>query len=489
MGELAQELARHLVWRAALLQVARVQGLQDAHPGAAVQVPGVHRVRGLRRHPAQARRDAVAHRAALDPRPDAAADRARARLHRRAGAARAGGRSDRAAADRAALAPALPVRGRAVLPYPGSPVAHALGRRGAAHQPHHRARYLAGQHPVRARRALDRAAPARHGTRDRGHAAAARRGQLAGGGRARPADHVRRRPHPRHGAGPGRARRRGGVLRRAAGAQSARHPDSELSLGEETRGRRHRAIFNWKRIPSCRRGERAQSEAPRRFDSAPAPRVHHRRVGLGQVDPGAGRALPRAAQGQGQADRDAGRAPRALRRGEGVRGGNGRPVADRQDDALQPGELRRRLGRDPQPVRPHTPGEGAQVHARHVQLQRRQRPLRDLRRQRLRARRDAVPVRRLPALPGLRRQALPARGARGRAARPQHLRRARDDRVRGARVLRRRARGRGAPRAARRRRPGVPAARPAGADPVRRRSAAPQARRPPDAGEIGVRVE
>ena len=40
---------------------------------------------------------------------------------------------------------------------------------------------------------------------------------------------------------------------------------------------------------------------------------------------------------------------------------------------------------------------------RHVQLQRRRRPLPDLRRLGLRARGDAVPLRRLPALPGLRR--------------------------------------------------------------------------------------
>ena len=46
----------------------------------------------------------------------------------------------------------------------------------------------------------------------------------------------------------------------------------------------------------------------------------------------------------------------------------------------------------------------ARLHARHLQLQLRQRPLPDLRRLRLRARRDAVPLRRLPALPGLRRR-------------------------------------------------------------------------------------
>ena len=44
----------------------------------------------------------------------------------------------------------------------GPPEPHALGRRGAAHQPDDRARHLAGQHDVRARRAVDRAAPARH---------------------------------------------------------------------------------------------------------------------------------------------------------------------------------------------------------------------------------------------------------------------------------------------------------------------------------------
>ena len=60
--------------------------------------------------------------------------------------------------------------------------------------------------------------------------------------------------------------------------------------------------------------------------------------------------------------------------------------------------------------------EGARLHRGHVQLQLRQRPLPDLRRQRLRARRDAVPVRRVSALPRLRRQALSApRSARSHA--------------------------------------------------------------------------
>jgi excinuclease ABC subunit A len=55
----------------------------------------------------------------------------------------------------------------------------------------------------------------------------------------------------------------------------------------------------------------------------------------------------------------------------------------------------------------------ARLHRGQVQLQQRRWPLPDLRRIGLRACRDAVPQRRLPALPGLRRQALPPRGPRG----------------------------------------------------------------------------
>ena len=57
-------------------------------------------------------------------------------------------------------------------------------------------------------------------------------------------------------------------------------------------------------------------------------------------------------------------------------------------------------------------GGAARLRRRHVQLQRRQRPLPDLRRLGLRARRDAVPQRRVPALPGLRRPPLPRRDPR-----------------------------------------------------------------------------
>jgi excinuclease ABC subunit A len=88
---------------------------------------------------------------------------------------------------------------------------------------------------------------------------------------------------------------------------------------------------------------RAQPEEHRRALPARAAGLRDRRVGVGQVDAGAGRALRGAAQGERPADRDAGRASRAERRRESEQRGARRPVADRQDHALQSGELRRRF--------------------------------------------------------------------------------------------------------------------------------------------------
>ena len=79
--------------------------------------------------------------------------------------------------------------------------------------------------------------------------------------------------------------------------------------------------------------------------------------------------------------------------------------------------------------------EGTRLHARHLQLQLRQRPLPDLLGLRLRARRDAVPLRRLPALPRLRRQALPRRDPRSEDRRQVDRRRARADGRRGGALL------------------------------------------------------
>ena len=126
--------------------------------------------------------------------------------------------ADDAAAGRDPRAAGLSVRGGPGLPHAGPAVAHAVGRRGPAHQPDHGAGHLAGEHAVRARRAFHRPASARHGPRDRRDAEAARCRQHAGGGGARSADHVRGRPLHRHGTRRGRARRRASssTARRAA---------------------------------------------------------------------------------------------------------------------------------------------------------------------------------------------------------------------------------------------------------------------------------
>ncbi len=521
MGELEKILAGHLVRRRALLPLAGDQGLQDARARALVALPCLHALRGLRRRAPQARRAAVARRdeggrgsrtrsraafpaarrqvrpreTARTPRPhgarpDAAARRAYTRVLRRPSLTRTARRGHRSASHRNPRAVALLARGRARLPDPRPPVAHALRRRGAAHQPHHGARHLARQHAVRAGRAFDRPASARHGPRDRRDAAPARRRQLARRGRARSADHAAGRPPHGHGPGTGRARRRDRFLRharRAEAVEDAQNAHGRISLREKARQQRQGVSGAGQESAEDRaaRRRRAQPEGHRYPHSAAAAGVHHRRLGVGEIDAGAGRALRRAAKGERQADRNAGDVSRAARPRADRGCDHGGPDADRAHHALEPRELCRRLGCDSQHLRERAARERAQVHRRHVQLQLRQRPVPDLRRQRLRARRDAIPVGRVPALPGLQRQALPRRGARGRGGKKVDRRRARADRVRGARFLSRPpggARGaqavsRSGARASGRRRARVPARRPACADALRRRGAAAEARR------------
>ena len=230
-----------------------------------------------------------------------------------------------------------------------------------------------------------------------------------------------------------------------------------------------------------------QSQEHRRRHSAEPPRLHHRRVRVRQVDAGAGRSVSGTAQAFRQADRSAGRARAHRRRGRARRGRDGRPGTDRTHHALESGELRRRIRRDPQAVRGGAAREGARLHAGHLQLQLGHRPLPELRRQRLRARRNAVPVGRVSALcrvqwPALSRGDSRGHAESGRDARAQHRGRARPDGLASRRVLRRRARGARQAAAAGRGRAGLLEARAAGADTVRRRSAAVETRRPPRVG-------
>ncbi len=146
----------------------------------------------------------------------------------------------------------------------------------------------------------------------------------------------------------------------------------------------------------------------------------------------------------GQAEGRAGRARRDRRVRDARRRRARRPGADRPHDALESRELRRRARADPAALRGRAARARAPLHGRHVQLQHRQRPLPRVLGQRLRARRDAVLERRLPALRRVQRPPLSQRGARGEARawaaaerREVDRRRARDDGRRRARLFRR----------------------------------------------------
>jgi hypothetical protein len=215
-----------------LLRIPGEQGLQDAYPRALVQVPQLHRVPHLPWRAPQDRQPAVAHRddgaggcgaasckalpaaggevepcaagglaGAVSARPDADVAGQVAGVLRLFGSLPPWGRAGVGACRRTSPHPnlppggegaerrpgagpqtparrdqhpyPLPLRGRYRLPHAGPPEPHAQRWRGAAHQPHDRARHFAGEHAVRARRAQHRTAPARHGAHQRRHAAPA----------------------------------------------------------------------------------------------------------------------------------------------------------------------------------------------------------------------------------------------------------------------------------------------------------------------------
>ncbi len=284
-AELERQVEPAVVRHPPLLRLPGEQGLQDAHPRAAVQVPQLHAVHGLRRRAAEAGSAAVAAGRQGQRRCGAAAgasatcrsarpgratqlealpglslhdlmllpiDAAAPLLRQPAAARCAARRSAEAAARGDRHAAEVPVRRRPRLPDAGPAEPHAQRRRGAAHQPDHRARHLAGEHDVRARRAEHRPAPARHGPHRRGDAPAARRRQHAGGGRARPGGDAGRRPPDRHGPGPGRARRADRLRRHARRGAPRRHADRRLP---------RRAQAGRHRLPAP--GERRHAEADR----------------------------------------------------------------------------------------------------------------------------------------------------------------------------------------------------------------------------------
>ncbi len=176
------------------------------------------------------------------------------------------------------------------------------------------------------------------------------------------------------------------------------------------------------RLAGAARHQPPQPAEPRRQLPARRPDRRHRRLRLGQVDPGQPgprRGGQHLAASGGRRRGGTGRGGRGLRgtrhpaeRRPGVRAGADRPAgeggpeADRPHPALQPRHLHRALRRRPQGIRRHGRGEGPGLRRRTVLLQRRRRALRNLPGRGLRGRRTAVPARQLRPVPGMPRLAL-----------------------------------------------------------------------------------
>ncbi len=146
-------------------------------------------------------------------------------------------------------------------------VGHAGGRRGAAHPARVADRQRARRRALRARRTVDRPAPARQPAPHRDAHAPARPRQHRDRRRARRGDDPGRRPRRRHRSRCGRARRRDhrlGHRRRTCSSRSARSPGSTCRASARSR------------CPSCgatraRRGSRVRGRAraqPRRTSTS-----------------------------------------------------------------------------------------------------------------------------------------------------------------------------------------------------------------------------
>ncbi len=312
--------------------------------------------------------------------------------------------------------PALPGRCRARLPDARARLRHAVGRREPAHPPRLADRLRPHRRALRARRALDRPAPARQRAPAR-HAAAP----------ARPRQHGDRR----------RARRGRDPAPPTTWSTSAPAPASTAARSSP----RARPPTSWRTrtrspastspascsIPmpasaaSAQRRARSSSSARAATTSRTSP--PRSRSGSSPASP----ASPAAASRRSSSTRSTRRwrasstarcehpAPHDAHRGPGAprQGHRHRPVADRPHAALQPGDLHRRLHADPRMVRRPARGQGARLRAGALLLQRQGRALRGLPGRRRHQDRDALPARRLRHLRRLQGQALQPRDAGG----------------------------------------------------------------------------
>ncbi len=161
-------------------------------------------------------------------------DRRVGQVPRRARAQRARSPDRRARHEGDQRPPRLPARRRPRLPHPVAISRHAGRRRGATHPPGQPDRLGSGRHAVRARRAVDRSAPARQPPADRHAAAPARPRQHGAGRRARRRDHSRGRLDRRHRSRCRRARRRRGVQRSGEGHHEGQGVDHRsVPVGQE----------------------------------------------------------------------------------------------------------------------------------------------------------------------------------------------------------------------------------------------------------------
>ena len=408
-----------------------------------------------------------------------------------AGADRPGAADRRAGAQGDQRAAQVPARRRPGLPVAEPAHRQPVRRRGAADPAGHPDRLRAGRGALRAGRAEHRAAPAGQPAADRDPGPAARPGQHPDRGRARRGHHPHRRLGGRH-----RARARGSTAATsctparssgAAGQPGLASPAPTCPAAARSRCRRRRRPRTKSRVVTVHNAvEHNLQQRHGVVPARPADR-RHRGVRLRQVHPGQRHPLHRVGQADLQRPRGARPAPLDHRRRRDRQDHPRRPVADRADPAIQPGDLHRG-------VRPHarlfaeTPGgQGPRLPARPVLLQRQGRPLRELHRRRHDQDRDELPARRVRAVRGLPRRAVQPGDPRGALQGQVHLRDPRHVDRGGGGLLRRHPGdqpapedpGRGRPRAtsgSASRRPPSPAARRSGSSwPASCRSGPPAA--------------
>ena len=374
----------------------------------------------------------------------------------------------------------LPRRRRRRLPDARALLGDALGRREPAHPPRDPDRQQADGRALRARRAVDRPAPARQRAADRDAQGDARPRQLGAGGRARRGDHPRRRLGDRPRARRRRARRRGGG-RGAAGGRSPRSSDS--LTGKYLRGELA--------VPVPAQRARRQRQAGCTIEGA----RHNNLRDLDVEFPLGAFTVVTGVSGSGKSSlvddvlhqarwRATSTAPAScpgehdaitgLEHLDKVIAIDQSPIG--RTPRSNPATYTNVFGHDPLADGEDAGGAGARLRARPLQLQRQGRALRGVRRRRADQDRDALPARHLRHLRGLRRQALRPRDARGALQGAQHRRDPRPHGRAGARGLPQRAGDRAHPLDARRGRARLPPARPAGDHALGRRGAARQAR-------------